>query len=96
MLADELVELHVVESISPETVRQTLKKNALKPHLRQQWVIPPEADEEFVARMEDILTLYQRRRDVRFPVVNMDEQPLQLLGEKRAGLPMAPGACQTC
>ena len=41
--------------------------------------------------MEDILTLYQRRRDVRFPVVNMDEQPLQLLGEKRAGLPMAPG-----
>ena len=26
MLADELVELHVVESISPKTVRQTLKK----------------------------------------------------------------------
>ena len=33
--------------------------------------------------------LYQRRRDVRFPVVNMDEQPLQLLAEKRRSLPMA-------
>ena len=35
--------------------------------------------------------LYQRPRDVRFSVVNMDEQSLQLLGEKRAGLPMVPG-----
>ena len=41
--------------------------------------------------MEDVLKLYQRPRDVRFPVVNMDEQPLQLLGEKRAGLPMVAG-----
>ena len=42
--------------------------------------------------MEDVLTLYQRPEDVRFPVVNMDEQPLQLLAEKRAPLPMAPGS----
>lgn len=41
--------------------------------------------------MENILTLYHRPQDVQFPVVNMDEQPLQLLGEKRSGLPMAPG-----
>ena len=41
--------------------------------------------------MEDVLTLYQRPEDVRFPVVNMDEQPVQLLAEKRVPLPMAPG-----
>ena len=41
--------------------------------------------------MEDVLKLYQRPRDVRFPVVNMDEQPLQLLAEKRRPLPMASG-----
>ena len=28
LLADQLVELEIVESISPETVRQTLKKTA--------------------------------------------------------------------
>ena len=28
LLADQMMELHVVESISPETVRQTLKKTA--------------------------------------------------------------------
>ena len=41
--------------------------------------------------MEDVLTLYQRPEDVRFPVVNMDEQPVQLLAEKRVPLSMAPG-----
>lgn len=54
-------------------------------------MIPPEADEAFVSCMEDVLKLYQRPRDVRFPVVNMDEQPLQLLAEKRRPLPMASG-----
>ena len=63
----------------------------MKPHLRQQWVIPPEADADFVTCMEDVLTLYQQPRDVRFPVVNMDEQPVQLLDEKRAPLPLVPG-----
>ena len=41
--------------------------------------------------MEDVLTLYQRPEDVRFPVVNMDEQPVQLLVEKRVLLSMVPG-----
>ncbi len=52
LLADKLVELELVESISPETVRQTLKKNALKPWLNKSWVIPPEVNAEFVCQME--------------------------------------------
>jgi hypothetical protein len=41
--------------------------------------------------MEDILDLYERPYDARFPVVCMDEQPVQLIGETRIPLPMLPG-----
>jgi len=39
LLADKLVELKLVEAISDETVRRTLK-NDLKPWLNQEWCIP--------------------------------------------------------
>jgi hypothetical protein len=41
--------------------------------------------------MEDVLDLYERPYDARFPVVNMDEQPIQLIGETRIPLPLFPG-----
>lgn len=53
----------------------------------QYWVIPPKADAEFVADMEAVLDTYARPYDARFPVLNMDEQPVQLLKETRTPLP---------
>ena len=47
------------------------------------WVIPPEADAEFVAGMEEVLDTYAEAYDPRFPKLNMDEQPIQLLKETR-------------
>jgi len=47
------------------------------------WVIPPEADAEFVANMEEVLEVYERPYDPNYPVVCMDEQPVQLLKETR-------------
>jgi DDE superfamily endonuclease len=47
------------------------------------WVIPPEADGEFAAAMEDVLDVYARCYDVSLPVLCMDEQPVQLLKETR-------------
>lgn len=47
------------------------------------WVIPPEADAEFAASMEEVLDIYARPYDSRYPVVCMDEQPIQLLKETR-------------
>ena len=47
------------------------------------WVIPPEADAEFVANMEEVLEVYERPYDPDYPVVCMDEQPVQLLKETR-------------
>lgn len=42
VLADKLVELQIVETICPETIRQTLHSNALKPWLKKHWCLPPQ------------------------------------------------------
>ena len=60
LLADRLVEWEIVETISTETVRRVLKKNELKPWLKQSWCIPPTQSAEFVCAMEDVLEVYQR------------------------------------
>ena len=57
-------------------------------------MIPPKHDAEFVACMEDVLDIYERPYESRFPVVCMDEQPVQLIGETRISLPVAPGQMQ--
>lgn len=91
LLADKAVELAIVESVSHETVRQTLKKNELKPHISKYWVIPPQHNAEFVANMEDILELYCLSYDPHIPLVCMDEQPCQLIKETRQSIPAEPG-----
>jgi hypothetical protein len=51
------------------------------------WVIPPEADAEFVANMEEVLETYEKPYDPNVPVLCMDEQPVQLLKETRSPIP---------
>jgi len=51
------------------------------------WVIPPDQDEEFVAAMEDVLEVYSRPYNPAFPVLCMDEQPVQLTKETRTPIP---------
>jgi len=46
---------------------------------------------EYLARMEDVLHLYNRPYDEQRPVVCFDELPVQLLGEVVAPLPMKEG-----
>ena len=46
-------------------------------------MIPPEADAEFAASMEEVLDVYARPYDAGHPVLCMDEQPIQLLKETR-------------
>jgi hypothetical protein len=38
--------------------------------------------------MEDVLEVYHRPYDEWRPVIRVDEQPVQLLGEKRKPVPM--------
>ena len=54
------------------------------------WVIPPDADGEFVANMEEVLETYEKAYDPDCPVVCMDEQPVQLIGETRVPIPATP------
>ena len=51
------------------------------------WVIPPEADGEFVAHMEEVLDVYARPYNPECPVICMDEQPVQLHKEIKRPLP---------
>jgi hypothetical protein len=46
---------------------------------------------EFVAAMEDILALYSMAYDARYPTVCLDEKPVVLHADVRAGLALAPG-----
>ena len=71
--------------------RPRAKKNILKPHRRQSWVIPPKANSAFVAAMEDVLAVYTRPRDPDCPLVCLDETSKQLLAETRVPIPMKPG-----
>jgi transposase len=90
LLANELIRLVDVETISRETVRRRLEESDLKPWREKMWCIP-KVDAEFVARMEDVLDLYAEPPDAMRPVVCFDEKPVQLLDEVRAPMPTQPG-----
>lgn len=55
------------------------------------WCIPPQENAAFVCQMEQVLEVYRRPYDPRFPVVNMDEQHKQLIREIEHPLPTGPG-----
>ncbi|MGB9105526.1 MAG: IS630 family transposase [Terriglobales bacterium] len=91
LLEEKVVELNIVEKASDNTIGRTLKKTFLKPHLKQQWVIAPQASAGFVANMEDVLEVYQRPHDPSCPLVCLDETSKQMIIETRAPIPAAPG-----
>ena len=59
-----LLENHValredVPDLDHSTIGRVLKTK-LRPHLRKCWTIPPKPNAQFVARMEDMLSVYPR------------------------------------
>jgi transposase len=90
LLADRLVVLTDVESISAETVRRRLNENELKPWQKRMWCIP-QFDADYVANMEDVIDLYQQPRDEKKPLVCFDETFKQLVQEVRPPIPASPG-----
>jgi transposase len=50
-----------------------------------------ELDEEYIARMEDVLALYEKPLSEKEPVVCMDEKPIVLHADLRPPRPMRPG-----
>jgi transposase len=91
LLAEKMVRLEYVHKLSYETVRQVLAENELKPWLREEWCIPPKENAQFVYHMEDVLDVYLRPFDPRYPLVCFDETPVQLVSETRKAIPMKVG-----
>lgn len=79
-----------VSSISDETIRLVLREHDLKPWLQKMWCIP-KLDDEYIARMEDVLDVYEMPYDKAFPVVCIDEKPVVLHDERREPVPMTDG-----
>ncbi len=55
------------------------------------WCIPPRANCEFVAAMEDLLSTYKTRYNPNRPIVCFDETSKQLIDETRLSIPAKPG-----
>ncbi len=91
LLASEMIRLEYIQAVSHTTVGHVLHDNELKPWLREEWCIPPHQNAEFVYHMEDVLEVYQRTEDARFPLICFDETPVQLISETRQRLPMRRG-----
>ena len=90
LLAGEFVRLTEHDGISRETVRRRLAETELNPWREKMWCVP-KIDGEYVARMENVLDLYAEPPDPKYPVVCLDESPVQLIGEVREPIAAAPG-----
>jgi hypothetical protein len=54
------------------------------------WCVP-ELNEEYIAKMEDVLKTYERRYNPRIPVVCLDEKPVSLHADVRPSSAAVPG-----
>ena len=90
MLGDQLISLTELETVSPETIRQRLKENDLKPWQKKMWCIG-KLDATYLARMEHILDLYAEPADPMRPIINFDEAGKQLVEHVNEPIPMKPG-----
>ncbi len=69
---------------------RTAKKNKLQPWKVKSWCIGKPSG-QYVAKMEDVLEVYQRPYDARYPVVCVDEISKELHDTPRGSLPMSAG-----
>ena len=91
-LSDKLVQVHLVESISRETIRQVLQHNEPEDAgAPSSGVSHPRALPSLSERLEEVLTAYLRPYDERRPQICLDETSKQLVSETRVPLPMQPG-----
>jgi len=90
LLADRLVALTDLESVSLETIRCRLKEKEIKPWQKKMWCIPT-FDADYVANMEEVLDLYSKQENPLEPVVNFDEAMKQIIADTRTPIPPRPG-----
>ena len=72
------------------------QKNELKPWQKSMWCIPPKHNAEFVFHMENVLEVYQRLYNPRFPLICRDELSKQLTIEMQTPLTCPYGELPFC
>lgn len=60
--------------------------------MKEQWCIPEKESAGFVCAMEDVLEVYHRPRNPKYPLVCFDECSKQQTKETRLSLPAQPGS----
>jgi len=90
LLAEEAVKRKLLPRVGRQTVRILLESHDLKPWQKKMWCVA-ELDEEYIARMEDVLAVYEKPLSAREPVVCIDEKPVVLHEEVRFPVAMQPG-----
>lgn len=68
-----------------------MQEHDLKPWQQKSWCLP-ELDEEFIERMEDVLRVCERPNSERYPVICVEEKPVQLIDHVRPPSGMLPGS----
>ncbi len=89
-IASEAVKRKLAPQVGRETVRILLESHELKPWREKSWCIA-ELNEENIARMEDVLALYEKPMSDKEPVACVDEKLVVLHADVRPPRPMRPG-----
>ena len=72
LIAEEAVKRKLAPQVGRETIRVLLESHELKPWREKMWCIA-ELNEEYIARMEDVLAIYEKPLSDKAPVVCVDE-----------------------
>jgi len=90
LVAQEAIQRKLVPRVGRETIRMLLLSHDLKPRRKKMWVVA-ELDDDYIAKMEDVLEVYERPYDPQQPVICLDEKSVTLHADVRPATPAAPG-----
>jgi hypothetical protein len=90
LLTEAVIQRKLVPWVGRETIRVLLESHDLKPWRKKMWCVG-KLDEEYIARMEELLGLYEKPWCERAPVVRLDENPVVLHADIRSPQAMQPG-----
>jgi len=90
LVAEEAVKRKLVPRVGRETIRILLLSHDLKPW-REKMLVVADLDEDYIAKMEDVLKTYGQPYDSQEPVVCLDEKPVTLHADVRPTSPARPG-----
>lgn len=92
LIRSRVLEQKYIDKVSDESIRLILKEHDLKPWQQASWCVP-NIDSEYIARMENLLDLYEKPYEKTRPMLCLDEKTIQLLDHVRSPRGISPGKC---